>query len=157
MNESIHNEFRFLMCEHSMTITTVGEAISFISPSINVKLSYNERDGFDARIVFPEYGSQEISIGTILGSLEKDESMKCSSWIDTMKQEALFIKMNFDKLFNLPKDLYDDCCKLYFWHTSEWRKLWGTTIRMDTKSISKENARLIRIHGYFGSNTNGNA
>ena len=149
MSELIQNEFRFLVDKHSFMEVKINDLISYKSESLIFTPTYNERDGFDTRIVFPLNGSQEISVGTILSSLDKGRATKFSSWIDTMRYEVSFIKANLERLSGLPKEIYNDCCELRFWHAADYRNGWGSTITMDAHSISKEKARLKRIQGYF--------
>jgi hypothetical protein len=149
VDESIEEAFRFLVDGHGFTRVIDGDGTAYACAAVTVKPSFSERDGFDTRLVFPQNGPQEISVGTILASMDTVQSANNASWTHTMRREVLFIRQNRQKLLDLPDEIHRDCCALRFWHAIEWRERWGTSIVMSAQSIVDERARLRRIQGYF--------
>jgi hypothetical protein len=147
MYRLIEDAFRFLVDEHSFTRGVEGDA-SYISSALWVEPRHEPRDGYSTHLIFPRKAAQRVSVGTVLASLDVLRLSRNASWIRNMNQHASFIRLNLDKLLDLPDDVYHDLCALRFWHAVDWRQGWGTTIIM-SGTIADEKARLIRMQRYF--------
>ena len=150
-NESIEEAYQFLVDRHCFTRVAGSDEISYLSPMLEVRPSFSERDGYDTRLVYLRSAPQEMFVGTILASLDTFPAKSDEySWsIHKLQREASFIWANLEKLIDLSGEIYGDCCALRFWHSVSWREAWGTTIVMDAQSIAEEKARLKRIQEYF--------
>ena len=143
MHQAIDKAFQFLISSHQFS----KFAESYRSLTIWITPDFNERDGFETHIMFPNRGSDRIGVGTILAALDVIGR-------DDPKSHASFLQLHFRALTELPEDRYNDLCSLRFWHAPRWRKAWGTTIKMTQGEIAQERLRLTRMKEYFGGAAN---
>jgi hypothetical protein len=134
--------FQFLVDQHGFARERGDAGFSYHCPTLTVEPSFNERDGFETHLFFPEQGSERVAVGTILSALDMPGP-------HDIPAQTSFIKSNLDKLANPSVEAFRDLAALRFWHAPDWRRSWGTTIRLSSASISDEKARLLRLRQYF--------
>ena len=144
MDRALEVAFQFLIDQHGFVRLPGNGGCSYRTPSLTIEPSFNERDGFETHLLFPRRGTARVAVGTILSALDALEPHDVTA-------QTTFISLNLDKLADPTAEAYRDLAALQFWHAPRYRKLWGTSISLDRASIASEEARLMRLKQYFGT------